>query len=105
MDQRLVLIEAGEDEVAAVFVPCHGRQGGSIQAVEGSRDRLRLQAQVLGGEQDFGVAESLARCLELICKLVRISGDLVEARQHHQAGEASVQCRTGWGGNAWGFLF
>ena len=79
--------------------------GRAVEPVDRSLDRLGLQAEVLGGEQDFGLAEGVAGCLELMRELVGVGGDLVEAREHDQAGEAGVQHCTGWGGNARGFLF
>jgi len=58
-----------------------------------------LQAQVLGGEQDFGFAKRLTRCLELMRELIGVGSNLVEARQHDQAGQSGIQ----GGGPRWRF--
>ena len=44
-------------------------------------------------EQDLRDAEMPAGFAELVRQLVRVGGDVVETRQHHQADEAAVDGR------------
>jgi hypothetical protein len=55
------------------------------------RTRSRLEAELFGGEQDLRNGEILAGLAEVVCQLVGIGGDVVEARQHDEADQAGVQ--------------
>ncbi len=94
VDQDLVGVAAGENEVAAVAVHGHGGQRCPVQTVERCFDRPGLQAEMLGSQQDFGLAERRAGHPELMRKLLRVSRKLVKAREHDEAGQAAVQ--RGW---------
>ncbi len=87
---RVVLVDAGEDEVAAVAVQGDGRQRGGLEAVGAGTDAFDDEPELARGQQDVRRAEGLAVAAELMHQLVRFDGDGVKARQHHQARHPAV---------------
>jgi hypothetical protein len=90
LDQDFLLIDAGEDDEAAVFLDGQRRQRGLRQAGGIGGDLFRLEPEPLRGEQDLRHAEALARLAKVVGQLVGVGGDVVEARQHDEAEEAGV---------------
>ena len=60
------------------------------EAIKRAARRLGLEAEFLRRQQQFGAAKCATVFGEFMDKLFRRGGDVVEARQHDQAGEAAI---------------
>ncbi|MNO61179.1 hypothetical protein D3C76_518180 [compost metagenome] len=93
VDQRLAIVDPGNDEVAAVTVGSDGGQRGGIQAAKRAARGLGLEAQLLGGDVEFGTAEAAAIFGEFVSELFGGGGYVMKTRQHDQTGKACVDLR------------
>lgn len=90
MDQHLVAVAAGDDEVLAVGRQRQRRQGHQADAVQRLLDDLDFQLQMLGGEEEISFGEGFGGAAELVGELLGVGGDAVELGQQHQAEQAVV---------------
>ena len=81
---------AGKDEEGPLIPDGQCGQRSLIEAGRARFDHLGLQAELFGREQNLGLGERLSIILEGVGKLIRIRGNLMHARDHHQAVQAGI---------------
>lgn len=81
LNQDLVGVDTGEDEVAAVAVEGQGGQGGVVKARRRCFNLPGLEAEFPGGEPYLVAAAAVAGGLEFVDQLVGVGGEAVETGQ------------------------
>ena len=93
VDQCLAVVDARDDEEAPVGRSGNGRKRGVDEALDLAASRLGLEAQPLGGQQQFRLGEGAAILGEFMNELFGSGGNIMEAGQHDQACKSAIDGR------------